>query len=600
MIVAGNNHFCAVVPEGIKCWGDNKFGQLGNGKPGSMIQSAVYVQGIIKSPSHITAGANHTCSITQGILQCWGDNKYGQLGIGSDVPFSMAPVVPKAYLPSVKQVVAGDSHTCVLAKGRVWCWGDNSMSQLGLAAHTGSTKPVPIPLPSGDYVAIAGGAKHVCAVSKDAEAYCWGDNSLGQAGQADSSHVIYPQRIESLNGKAKTVFASQSQTCFVAVDGDTFCIGKGFGSNPVRIADKNSKNKIIPDKNTKCSLRADGEMICNNVVVEGYKKGIYSGHVGFLHSCATDHHSVYCWGTNNHGQFGTGNFMNSEKPAITEFPRSHVQSISLGQNHTCAIMNSEVYCWGRNLFGQLGSGNLMDSELPVKTVLPVESIDTLVSGAYHSCILSGGKAWCWGSNLYGQTGLDVSPRKPRVANPGMVVLPGKASFISTGYMHTCAVADGEIYCWGLSYDGQCGIPAGMRVRQPRKVPAGHLKFTAVSASSNYNCAISTQGAVYCWGGDYGNLQEVKTGVPLKSIVTTPVFACGLDASNHLLCWGTSKESSARSAQTIPSERIGDDIISLSAGITEVCVTNKQRGMICIDKNYSITVHIKPEDLDQKN
>lgn len=81
-IAAGGEHTCALTTEGgVKCWGKNGFGQLGDGTTTDNRGSPVNVTGLNSGVVSITAGDRHTCALTTaGGVKCWGWNRYGQLG----------------------------------------------------------------------------------------------------------------------------------------------------------------------------------------------------------------------------------------------------------------------------------------------------------------------------------------------------------------------------------------------------------------------------------------------------------------------------------------------------------------------------------------
>ena len=149
-IVAGGAHTCSLTTgEGLKCWGSNSNGQLGDGTTTDRL-NPVDVAGLSSDVKSMALGQNFTCAVLPwGRLKCWGENTHGQLGDGSKIDSSL-PVT--AILPgvTVRQVAAGTGHTCVLTlAGSVLCWGDNTYGQLGDGSTTESTSPV---------VAIASGA----------------------------------------------------------------------------------------------------------------------------------------------------------------------------------------------------------------------------------------------------------------------------------------------------------------------------------------------------------------------------------------------------------------------------------------------------------
>src|SRR5262249_29402199 len=128
---------------------------------------------------HIVSGANHNCVLTgQNTVRCWGDNHYGQLGYGNAIDVGDAPTrlpytagdVPLPVSDPVQQLVAGNNHTCVLLQsGLIYCWGDNQYGQLGYnrTDNLGDGEPVTSfgYVTLGDLASrIAAGGDHTCAI----------------------------------------------------------------------------------------------------------------------------------------------------------------------------------------------------------------------------------------------------------------------------------------------------------------------------------------------------------------------------------------------------------------------------------------------------
>lgn len=145
-VAVGKNHTCALTMAGkIKCWGRNDYGQLGSGQmaPGAAarIESAASGLGpaLILSNSTFVAlatGDHHTCGLTQaGLIECWGKNDFGQLGLGHAEPTSSPTRVVSDHVFS--QISIGPAHTCARDRANnLWCWGRNEQSQIlpGLGA----------------------------------------------------------------------------------------------------------------------------------------------------------------------------------------------------------------------------------------------------------------------------------------------------------------------------------------------------------------------------------------------------------------------------------------------------------------------------------
>ncbi|NCD19639.1 MAG: hypothetical protein EOL89_06615, partial [Actinobacteria bacterium] len=214
-------------------------------------------------------------------------------------------------------------------------------------------------------------------------------------------------------------------------------------------------------------------------------------------------------------------------PAV--FPDAEVIAVSAGGGQTCAILEGgALFCWGRNSEGQLGLGDLEDRLVPTlvananveDSTVPLPPMQSVTTGYNHTCALSeGGVAYCWGRNDYGQTGDD--PSEPNLT-PTPLVFPDGLTFtnLDAGGNHTCAISadaggygDTAAYCWGYNVYGQLG--GGDWVGEYSS-DALHvvleMPVVAISAGGSYTCALTSNGAFWCWGSNkYGQL---GTGEPL--------------------------------------------------------------------------------------
>ncbi len=192
-IAAGSFDNCALLStETVACWGDGSFGDLGGGN-GTSTDAPVPVA--VKNLSGVTAiaaGGYDVCGLlTTGRVKCWGDNRYGALGDGSTGGYT-TPVLVKD-LSGVTAVAVGYEHTCALLTTKtVKCWGDNSNGQLGNGTTTNSDVPVAVKGLSG-VTAISAGYEHTCALLTTGSVKCWGWNADGQLGngtRTDSSIAV--------------------------------------------------------------------------------------------------------------------------------------------------------------------------------------------------------------------------------------------------------------------------------------------------------------------------------------------------------------------------------------------------------------------------
>jgi hypothetical protein len=192
-LAAGFSHSCALLADGrVQCWGGNQNGQLGNGSKTDFSYVPVAVSGITTAVA-VAAGGDHTCALlANGTVQCWGENRFGQLGTGN-LNKSAVPVTVIGITNAVA-VTAGWEHSCaILSDGRVTCWG--------LKKRDDKTVTVDVVVPvSGitNAVALAGGGEHTCVVLADGTVQCWGHVHFGTPGDAPMSESPVPVTVSGL------------------------------------------------------------------------------------------------------------------------------------------------------------------------------------------------------------------------------------------------------------------------------------------------------------------------------------------------------------------------------------------------------------------
>ena len=155
-------HSCALTTDGVVfCWGANSDGQLGNGSNEDS-DVPVPVKGLngadqLTNMKQISAGGRHTCALAEGgAAYCWGRNNYGQLGTGtfsqSNIPVAVSETsLAGSPITPISMITAGDNHTCAISStGTAYCWGDNIFGQLGIgSSSTNSSLPVEVASTTG-------------------------------------------------------------------------------------------------------------------------------------------------------------------------------------------------------------------------------------------------------------------------------------------------------------------------------------------------------------------------------------------------------------------------------------------------------------------
>jgi alpha-tubulin suppressor-like RCC1 family protein len=228
-LATGYGHTCVRLADAtMRCWGENRQGQLGNGataSPGT--PQPVTVNGIT-GVSAFTNGAYHTCAVpADGKVRCWGRNDAGQLGDGT-VTSSSTPLqveTGSGPLTGVTALAGGGAHTCALrANGTVRCWGENNQGQLGDGSTSGSRNGVEVTGIS-TAVAISAGWEHTCAVLADGGVRCWGANALGQLGDGTTTNRTTPVPASGITDAVAVTAGWWHHSCALLGDGTVKCWG---------------------------------------------------------------------------------------------------------------------------------------------------------------------------------------------------------------------------------------------------------------------------------------------------------------------------------------------------------------------------------------
>lgn len=627
-VAAGSRSTCAVVDGGLKCWGANSFGQLGNN---STSPTAVQVQ-VIPASSGVTAvtfGTTHACAAVGGGVQCWGDNSFRQLGNNSAVLKSLVPVQVIAAGSGITDVSAGYRHTCALGGGGVQCWGHNTFG-IGDGSSTLAPVPVQVIAPGGGATSITVGDRHSCAVVSGG-VKCWGNNDSGQLGTGDFTAAATPQQAIAAGGGVSAVAAGFGHTCAI-VNGGVKCWGTNYvgqvgsallsestvpvtqiaaGSNVSSVSAGDSHSCAVVAGIVKCwgddfasQLGIGGPVQSSKVPVHSIAGGSNFSHVatGSTRSCAIIADGVQCWGANSRGEFGN----NSTEPAIlpvTALPAgSGVSAISLGPLSTCGVINGGVKCWGDNSFGQLGNNSTTPSLVPVQTIAAGSNVTAIASAGWHTCAVVGGGLRCWGDNNFGELGNGSTVSSPV---PVSVIAAGSnVTAVSTGDQHTCAVVSGGVQCWGDNSSGQLGNNSTSQSLVPVQAIAAASNVSAVAVGAAHTCAL-INGGVKCWGnnsyGQLGNGTSSSTQVPVQAIaagsgvtaIATGAYHSCAVVNGGALCWGNTADGKTGIGEfnlilvTVPTQAIGagSNVTAISASNNHTCAV-VMGGVACWGSNAS--------------
>jgi alpha-tubulin suppressor-like RCC1 family protein len=212
-IAAGTDSACAILDDGsLKCWGVNQFGQLGQGDtnnrgddPNEMGDKLAPIQlGSGRLATAIGIGYGFACAVLDNrSVKCWGQNTFGQLGLGDtqnrgDLPGEMGDNLPAVELGAgrtAERIAVGFESACALLDdGEIKCWGAGSYGQLGLGD---SQNRGDLPNELGNNLAsvrlgtsfgiraLTSGYSAACAILSDARLKCWGLGQYGELGLGD-------------------------------------------------------------------------------------------------------------------------------------------------------------------------------------------------------------------------------------------------------------------------------------------------------------------------------------------------------------------------------------------------------------------------------
>lgn len=337
-IATGSNHACAVVFGGVKCWGRNDYGAVGDGT-WTHRATPTNVIGLTSGVVKVMTANDYSCAVTtSGAAKCWGRNDFGFLGDGTTTTQN-TPVAVSGLSSGVVAMDGGEGTTCALLNtGGVKCWGWNLYGTIGDGTTTNRLTPVDVSGLTSGASQLTVGQRHACVLLASGAAKCWGLNDQGQLGDGTTTDRLTPVEVSGLPN-AVSLSGGGYHTCAVTTAGAVKC----WGGNWIgQLGDGTTTNRATP------------------VAVSGLESSVASVAGGGEYTCAvTTAGAAKCWGYNYYGNLGDGSQGNSRLTPIDVLGLSSgVAYISAGGSYlTCAVMtDSAAKCWGYNYGGSLGNG----------------------------------------------------------------------------------------------------------------------------------------------------------------------------------------------------------------------------------------------------
>lgn len=344
---------------------------------------------------------------------CWGRGVEGQLGIGA-APLDSTPTIV-AGAPALASLVGGSNHMCgLLGNGEAWCWGSNGKGELGstvtnqlCGALPCQMSPVPA-APGLKFRILAAGVEFTCGLATDGRVYCWGLNDTGQLGNATTGTGCGGLRcsatpVVAAGGKKfSTIAAGRSHVCGLTSEGTAWCWGyealpipgghpnPSFLPNPRCVTGAPPFDRISAGGYHTCAITPSDAAWCWGIDALGAGPTtlgsadpvpVIGGHrfrdiaVGRFSTCGLDGSGVaFCWGPNGSGEIGNlpvGSTIRFDSPIqISGSLRFEDLAGGIGAHNYCGITTQgQTACWGQGLEGELGSGH-SNSTTPVIVIPP--------------------------------------------------------------------------------------------------------------------------------------------------------------------------------------------------------------------------------------
>ncbi|MCA9662399.1 MAG: hypothetical protein KC486_28930 [Myxococcales bacterium] len=359
----------------VSCWGSNRYGQLGNGRPGFSATPRRFFADI--EAAKIDAGGDQSCAVQPSqTVVC-----FEQILVEQEDP----------EVEGVRLLASGDTHSCAaVGGGQLRCWGANEGGSLGVDGDPEGLVRVP-GISNVTEVAVAD--THSCAALMDDRVLCWGSGDFGQLGNGRYTRDVAaggedqriasadPLEVDGISGRVRGLALGDSFSC-VATSVGVYCWGQlpdpGSEEDPViaqpRLVLAGGVKMIRGEGESFCALDEAGAVRCWGEVASGYNevdRGDLAGEpsepfvlggplweiggipfepvgiaVGDRHACVlAPAGTVHCWGHNDEGQLGDGT--TRERTMLTRVDGLEgVTEIDAGTAHTCARKGKEVYCWG--------------------------------------------------------------------------------------------------------------------------------------------------------------------------------------------------------------------------------------------------------------
>ena len=498
-VSAAGAHVLVIGSDGqLYSWGDNSFGQVGDGTTVNRPTPEVVTLAPGVTPVSVAAGQNHSLAVgSDGHLYAWGYNGWGQLGDGTTTSVSAPEPIALPGGATPRQIGAGDNQSFAAASdGRLYGWGFNVNGQLGNGTTANSDTPVAVLLPAGvSATAVASGLYHSVAIGSDGHTYAWGVNSEGELGDGTGTNSTVPVQVHVPAGVTLTsVSCGEYHTVAVGSDGHLYAWGYNYYG---QLGDGTTEDAFTPEA----------------VPLPG-GKGKLAVAGAFFSLGVAGNGQLFAWGQNSEGQLGDGTTNEAPQPEpvrlsegtgphlvaagtafaladeVTEPPPPHPESLHL------VAADGTVYATGSaGLFGSM-AGRPLNKPMVAMAVTP--------DGQGYWLVAADGGVFAFGdAGFYGSMG-----GRP-LNRPVTGIAP-----TTDGRGYWLVATDGGVFAFGDA--GFFGSMGG----QPLNAPV--TGAAATPGGAGY-WLVGTDGGIFAFGdaGYFGSMGGRPLNRPVTGLAATP-------------------------------------------------------------------------------
>ena len=398
-INAGYYHSMAVDKNGRAwAWGFDPYNQLGTNRIYSY-KTPVSITGAIKTFckifastnfNSIFAGANRACALDKnGMIWSWGTNgENGGLGDNTNNNVAITPISVVGTLKTFCQISIGvyGASSAVDKNGRAWCWGLNSIGQLGDGTLVSRLTPVSVIGPNRTFCQISTGVDHTAALDKNGMVWSWGGNRWGAIGNNTITCYCSPVAV---GGATKTfchISAGGRYTAAIDKYGKVWTWGNNYTS---QLGDGTTVSKLTP-----INIAGATKTFCKISAGIGAPASRFGA---FSTALAIDKYGMI-WGWGAAGAIGDNASIQRSTPVSIVGTTKTFCQVSSGYGVSCAIdKNGRAWCWGNNTYGQLGDDSITCRLTPVSVAGAIKTFCQIAAGYNQSYgIDKYGRAWSWG------------------------------------------------------------------------------------------------------------------------------------------------------------------------------------------------------------